>query len=194
MQEGQYLLLYPWNTHSRNAQSWHLSQRGLQLVQDFRVLGLEGLFFLSTPLEVSRQGISSSISFVLLIIDPEVVSWQFLRPPDLLKAQAFRIYETLEVVVVCKHENFMLAALKVVPPSFKYFNNCEQLIVIGLISSLSKNYLSGEKSYQMPSAQIIRGQLTENSTSLKLPSQFGYNALDQNDLVLGLQQTLISIW
>ncbi len=43
------------------------------MVQDLRILGLECLFFLSTPLGVLRQGINSSISFALSIINPEVV-------------------------------------------------------------------------------------------------------------------------
>ncbi len=42
-------------------------------MQDLRILGSEGLFFLSTPLGVSKQGINSSISFALSIINPEVV-------------------------------------------------------------------------------------------------------------------------
>ncbi len=42
-------------------------------MQDLHILGSEGLFFLSTPLEVLRQGISSYISFALSIINPEVV-------------------------------------------------------------------------------------------------------------------------
>ncbi len=68
------------------------------------------------------------------------------------RAQAFRIHEALEVVVVCKHENFMLAAFEVVSPSFEYFNDCQQLTVVGLIPSFSRNHLSGEKGYQMPLA------------------------------------------
>ncbi len=42
-------------------------------MQDLRILGSEGLFFLSTLLGVLGQGISSSISFALSIINPEVV-------------------------------------------------------------------------------------------------------------------------
>ncbi len=59
-----------------------------------------------------------------------------MGPPDLPRTQAFRVYETLEVVVVCKHENFMLAALQVVPPSLESFNDGQQLAVVGLISGL----------------------------------------------------------
>ncbi len=41
-------------------------------------------------------------------MNPEVVFWQLLSPPDLPRAQAFYIHEALEVIVVCKHENFIL--------------------------------------------------------------------------------------
>ncbi len=134
-------------------------------MQDLRILGSEGFFFFSTPLGVSRQGISSSISFALSIINPEVVPLQLLRPPDLPRTQAFCVYEMLEVVVVCKYENFMLVALQVVSPSLEGFNNGQQLAVMGLIPSFCRNHLSGENSYRMPLARIIRGQLTENSTN-----------------------------
>ncbi len=67
--------------------------------------------------------------------------------------------------MVCKHENFMLAAFQVVFPSLEGFNDGQQLAVVGLILSLCRNHLSGEKSYRMPLARIIRGQLTENSTN-----------------------------
>ncbi len=132
-------------------------------MQDLRILGLEGLFFLSTPLEISRQGISSSISFALLIVNPEVIPWQFLSPSDLPRAQVFCSHEALGVVVIFKHEDFILAAFEVVLPSFNGFNNCQQFTIVSLIPSLSKNHLSGKKSYWMPSARIIQSQLTENS-------------------------------
>ncbi len=67
--------------------------------------------------------------------------------------------------MVCKHENFMLAALPVVSSSLESFNDGQQLAVVGLIPSLCRNHLSGEKGYRMPSARIIRDQLTENSTN-----------------------------
>ncbi len=67
--------------------------------------------------------------------------------------------------MVCKHENFMLAALQVVSSGLEDFNDGQQLAVIGLILGLCWNHLSREKGYQIPSAQIIRGQLTENPTN-----------------------------
>ncbi len=79
-------------------------------MQDLGTLDLESFFFLSTLLEVSWQDINSSISFALSIIDPKLVLWQFLSPTDLFRAQVLCIYEALEVVLVCKHENFMFAA------------------------------------------------------------------------------------
>ena len=80
-------------------------------MQDFDVLCSEGVFFLSVPLGVSRQGISSSVSFALTIIDSEVVTREFLGPANLFGAQTLRIHESSEVVIVGKHEDFMSRAL-----------------------------------------------------------------------------------
>ncbi len=44
------------------------------------------------------------------MIIPEVVLWQLLNPPNLIRAQAFCIHEVLEVIVVCKYKNFMFTA------------------------------------------------------------------------------------
>ncbi len=94
-----------------------------------------------------------------------MVLWWFLSPPDLPRAQGFQVHEVLEVVVVSKNNNFMLAVLQVVSPSLESFNNCQQLFVVGFIPSLYRNHLSREQGYRMPSARIIRGQLIENSTN-----------------------------
>ncbi len=59
-----------------------------------------------------------------------------MGPPDLPRTQAFRVRETLEVVVVCKHENFMLATLQVVISSLEGFNDGQQLTIVDLIPSL----------------------------------------------------------
>ena len=79
-------------------------------MQDFDVLVSESLFLLCTLLRVSRQGISSFISFVLTIIDLEMVTREFLGSADLSRAQTLCIHEPAEVVIVNKHENFMLRA------------------------------------------------------------------------------------
>ena len=83
-------------------------QRGLQMVQDFDVLGAEGLFLFCTLLRVSRQGISSSVSLALMVIDLEVVIREFLGPADLSGAQTLRVYKPAEVVVVGEDEHLML--------------------------------------------------------------------------------------
>ena len=80
-------------------------------MQDLDILGKEGLFFFCTLLRISRQGISSSISLVLIIIDTKVVTRKFLGPADLPRAQTLRVYEPTEFVVVDKHKNFMSRAL-----------------------------------------------------------------------------------
>ena len=78
-------------------------------MHDLCILNLESLFFLNILLKVLEQGINSSIIIVLSGIDPEVIPRQLLCQTDLSKAQAFCIHEVLNIVLVCKHENFMLA-------------------------------------------------------------------------------------
>ena len=80
-------------------------------MQNFDVLRLESLFLLNTPLRISKQGIGSSVSFALMIIDLEVVTKEFLSLTNLSGAQTLCIYELSEVVMVGKHENFMSRAL-----------------------------------------------------------------------------------
>ncbi len=68
---------------------------------------------------------------------------------NLLKAQVFHIYEALEVVIVCKHNNFMLAALKVVFSSLDQFNNNQKLTIVGIVLCFCKNHLLREKNYSI---------------------------------------------
>ena len=98
-------------------------QQGLQVVQNFDVLGAEGLFLFCTSLRVSRQGISSSISLALMIIVSEVVAREFLGPADLSGVQTLRLHELMEVVVVDEYEHLMLRPFYIVPPSLKGFND-----------------------------------------------------------------------
>ena len=79
-------------------------------MQNFDILCSEGLFLLSTPLRVSKQGIGSSVSLTLIIIDVEVVMGEFLSPADLFGAETSRIHELSKVVIVDKHEDFILRA------------------------------------------------------------------------------------
>ena len=56
------------------------------MVQDFDIFCLESLFFLRTLLKISKQGISSFVSFALIIIDLKMVMREFLGPANLLAA------------------------------------------------------------------------------------------------------------
>ena len=77
-------------------------------MQDFDVLGAEIFFLFCTLLRVLRQGISSSVSLALTIVDPKVIAREFLGLADLSGAQAFCLYELTEVVVVGEYEQLML--------------------------------------------------------------------------------------
>lgn len=80
----------------------------LQPIQDLGILGSQDDVLFGIPLGVFKQGISSSISFALMIIDPKVVSKQLLSSTNLSRAQTFGIYEVSQVVIVHKDENLML--------------------------------------------------------------------------------------
>ena len=100
-----------------------------------------------------------------MIIDLEVVTKEFLSPADLSEAQTLCLHKPMEVVVVNKYKYLILRAFQVVLPSLKNLNNGLKLTIVNFISGLSWNYLSWEEGYRIPLAQIIRSQLTENSTN-----------------------------
>ena len=77
-------------------------------MQDLDVFYSEGLFLLSTPLRISRQGIGSSVSLALTIIDSEVVAREFLGLADLSRAQTLCFHEPTEVVVVGEYKHLIL--------------------------------------------------------------------------------------
>ena len=80
-------------------------------MEDFDILCLKVLFLLSTPLRVSIQGISSSVSFSLTIVELEVITREFLGPADLFEAQTLCVYKLSEIVIIGKHKDFILRAL-----------------------------------------------------------------------------------
>ena len=80
------------------------------MVQNLDVLRSEGFFLLSTPLRVSRQGIGSSVSFALTIVNLKVVTRELLCPADLFGAQTLRVHKLAEVVVVGEYEHLILEA------------------------------------------------------------------------------------
>ncbi len=93
----------------------------------------------------ARQSISRNISLSLTIINLEVVSREFLGLIDLRRAQAFRIHELMEVIIVSKDKDLVFATFQVVTPSFKGFNNSQELLISSLVPSLSRDYLLREK-------------------------------------------------
>ena len=79
------------------------------MIEDFDIFDIEGLFFLNTLLKISRPGICSSVLFVLIVINLEVVTRKFLSPADLSRAQRLHINELTKVFVVSKDEKLMFA-------------------------------------------------------------------------------------
>lgn len=96
--------MYPINNHVVQKSGFEVgnhgkSQKRLQIVQDFHILGFESLFFLKTPLKESRKSVSCFIGLILIIVDFEIVSREFLSPLDLSGAQALYIHELSKVVI-----------------------------------------------------------------------------------------------
>ena len=92
-------------------------------MQDFDVLGSEGVFLLSALLKIPRQGINSPVSLALTMVDLKVVNREFLSLADLSGAQTFRVHKSSKVVIIGKYKNFMSRVLWIVPLGIKSFNN-----------------------------------------------------------------------
>ena len=81
-----------------------------------------------------------------MIIYLELITRELLGPPDLSRAQVLYIHKLTEVVMVCKDKDLVFAAFQVVAPSFKDFNNGQELLIESLVSGLGGNHLSRENS------------------------------------------------
>ena len=92
-------------------------------MKDLAILSLKLFFLILASLGKPRQSICSRICLTLAIVNLKVVSRELLGPMDLSGAQALCIHRTTEVIVIRKNENLMLAAFKVVAPSFECFND-----------------------------------------------------------------------
>lgn len=89
----------------------YFGQGDLEPTQDLDVLSFHNSFFFSIALGVFRQSISSSNSFAPALINPEMISKQFLSPTNLLRAQAFHVHKTAQIVVVRKIEDLMIVII-----------------------------------------------------------------------------------
>lgn len=77
-------------------------------MQDHGILGSQDSFLFGILLELSKQGISNSISFALMIIDPKVVLKIILSSTNMPRAPALYIYKVAQVVMVYKIKDLML--------------------------------------------------------------------------------------
>ena len=74
-----------------------------------------------------------------------MITKELLGPSDLARAQLLCIHESTEIVVVCKDVNLVFAAFKLVMPSLKGLNNNQELLIIGLVAGLNRDYLSKKR-------------------------------------------------
>ncbi len=118
-------------------------------MENLGILISESLFLGLAFLEEAKQGINRSISLFLTIIDSKVVSRELLGPADLTRAQTFCIHKLTEVIMVSKDEDLVFIAFQVVTLSLKGFNDSQELLIVSLISSLSREHLSKKKGYRV---------------------------------------------
>ena len=121
-------------------------------MKDSTILSLELILFILAFLGKLRQSICSRICLTLAIVDLEMVSRELLGAADLSGAQALRIHETTDVIMVRKDENLMLATFQIVTPRFEGLHNSQTLTVVGLILSLCRNHFSRKEGYWVPLA------------------------------------------
>ncbi len=138
-------------------------------MKNLSILSSKVFFLALTSLREAGKSVSSSVCLVLAIIDPEVVSRELLSSPNLSRAQALRIHESPEVVVVRKNEDLVFAAFWVVGPSLEGFNDSQELTVVSFVLQESffwRKRLPGAIDQfricgsHVVVSQLIRGQLT----------------------------------
>ncbi len=66
----------------------------------------------------------------------------------------------MDIIIICRYKNLILAVFKVMPPSFKSLNNDKLFTIMSFILYLNKNR---KKGHRILSVQIILNELTKNS-------------------------------
>ena len=79
-------------------------------MKNLSVLSSKDFFLVLAFQKKARQSISSCIGLALTIIDPEMISKEFLSPTNLTKAQAPFVIKLSKVIMVGEHRHFVLAA------------------------------------------------------------------------------------
>ena len=123
-------------------------------MKDSAIFSSELILLILAFLKKPRQSICSRICLTLAIVNLEMVSRELLGPTDLSRAQALRIYETTEIIVVRKDKNLILAAFQIVTPCLEGFDNGQKLAVVGFIAYLCRNHFPRKERYWVPLAQI----------------------------------------
>lgn len=75
---------------------------------------------------------------------------------DLPKTQAFCVYKTTKAFIVYKNKDLISLPFSIVAPSFQYFKNGHQFLIMGLIPSFYRNHHSKKQtsSYYSPESDF----------------------------------------
>lgn len=115
--------------------------------EEFKIFSSETFFFGLHFLWKAKQGVSSSISLFLTIIDLELVSKKLMGQTDLMEARSSCIYEFAEIIMISQHKNLIFAEFQVLSPSFETLNNGQKCFMVRLVASLYRNDLFRKKDH-----------------------------------------------
>ncbi len=94
-------------------------------MENLEVLSSESIFLGLASLGKAKEGIRSSISLSLTIVNQEVILGEFLGPTDLPGTQALGIHESAKIVLVGEDENLIFAAFQIVALILESLNDSQ---------------------------------------------------------------------
>lgn len=63
-----------------------------------------------------------------------------------MQSQVFCIHKSIEIIIINEDKNLVFAALQVVTPSLKSFNNSQKLLIVNFIVFVNKDHLLRKKN------------------------------------------------
>ena len=101
---------------------------------------------------VTGESVRSSQEAVWDIDDLEIEVCKVKQPPSLAAVQVLGLTEVCQVLMICKNLNGKRGAMKIVPPGLQSVDDREELPVIDVVVTLSRNEQLGKVGTGVPVA------------------------------------------
>lgn len=122
------------------------------------IFSLLNSFFVFSLLRKIKQSIYYSIHIFLVIVKAKMVLKQLLSQLNVSGTQNFSCHKLTKTIVINENNIFVFVAFKIMVPSFKGFNNSQELLILHFILGFSQNHLFRKKSHQV---QLINFRLNK---------------------------------